>query len=235
MVKKLFLLAAFVLYCSASYAFDVPERLEFDLGWARLKAGSATLEIKKDGDGLKIVSTARSAGLVSIFYTVRDRVESLLSPSGLPFRYHSRLREGGYRRDWEFVFENDAGKVVHIDHLKEERLEFDVPEKIFDPLSAFYRIRTMDLCVWESVYVPVFDSKKIWDIEVKVLRRERLKTPLGTFDTIVVKPLMKTGGIFKKKGDIYIWLTDDERKIPVFMKSKVKIGSVEAVLVDWSY
>lgn len=255
-VKKwrhcLVLSVVFVLCHSISCAFNVPERLEFELGWMGLKAGSASLEIKRQDKGLKIISTAKSARWVSVFYPVRDRVESLLGTLvegigdtgkkesidlgiGLPLNYHIKTREGRYRKDMEFVFDQDAGKVMHIDHLKKERLEFDVPDRIYDPLSAFYQVRTMELTVGNSVYVPVFDSKKVWNLEVKVLRKERLKTPVGTFDTIVIKPLMKSEGIFKKKGDIYIWLTDDEKRIPVLVKSKIAVGSIDAVLVGGEY
>ncbi len=68
-----------------------------------------------------------------------------------------------------------------------------------------------------------------------MLRKEKVGVPAGEFDTIVVKPLMKSEGIFSRKGEIYIWLTDDERRIPVMLKTKVKIGSVNATLVGGTY
>jgi len=68
-----------------------------------------------------------------------------------------------------------------------------------------------------------------------VLRKEKIKTSLGTFDTIVIKPLMQSEGIIDKKGEMFIWLTDDNRLLPVKMKTKVKIGSVTATLVGGSF
>jgi hypothetical protein len=67
-------------------------------------------------------------------------------------------------------------------------------------------------------------------MEVRVLGRETVKTPAGKFKCVVLEPLLKAGGIFKNKGRLVIWLTDDERRIPVLMKSKVMIGSVKVVL-----
>jgi hypothetical protein len=68
-----------------------------------------------------------------------------------------------------------------------------------------------------------------------VLRREELVTPLGRFKTIVIQPLLKSEGIFARTGDMFIWLTDDDRRIPVQMKSKVVVGSITATLTGGSY
>ncbi len=81
----------------------------------------------------------------------------------------------------------------------------------------------------------VFDSKKVWNVEIQVLRKERISLPTGTFNTIVVKPLMKSEGIFYRKGEIFIWLTDDIKHIPVKLQTKVAVGSITATLVKGNY
>ncbi|MBI3539470.1 MAG: DUF3108 domain-containing protein, partial [Candidatus Eisenbacteria bacterium] len=81
----------------------------------------------------------------------------------------------------------------------------------------------------------VFDyhaSRKSQPLEVKVLGRQRVETPAGTFDCVVIEPILKAGGIFKNSGRLVIWLTDDDRRIPVMMKSKVTIGSISCVLTQ---
>lgn len=229
---------SFLLYSNA-FAFDVPERLEYDLKWTGLKAGTAVLEIKKEGSNvIKIISTATSADWVSVFYHVDDRIESIGATSSnsiMPHHYRIKLKEGKHRRDKEVIFDQKAGKVTYIDYLSGEKQEFNISGKIFDPLSGFFYLRGMHLEIGKSVYLPVFDSKKILDVEIQVLRKEKIKSSLGTIDTIVIKPIMKSEGIFLKTGDIFIWLTDDEKKIPVRLKSKVKVGSVTAELVGGKY
>jgi hypothetical protein len=89
-----------------------------------------------------------------------------------------------------------------------------------------------DLKVGKSVFINIFDNKKVWKTEVQVLRKERIRVPAGEFNTIVVKPILKSEGIFLKTGDIYIWATDDDVKLPVKLKSKAVIGSFTAVLVE---
>jgi len=222
-------------------AFNIPEKLIFDLTWAGLKAGTATLEIVKEKGHAKIISTARSVDWLSAFYMVDDRIESVLKNSqtmsfiGLPENYRVRVREGSHRRDKEAIFDHANQQVTFIDHIRNEKKTFQIGENTLDPLSGFYFIRTIKYEVGESVYVDIFDSKKLWNVEVQVLRKEKIKTRLGEFDTVLIKPLMKSEGIFNRKGDLYIWLTDDLRRIPVKMQSKVAVGSITATLVGGRY
>jgi hypothetical protein len=229
----LFFFAQSIVHASP---FKVPEKLIYDLTWAGIKAGTASLELKNDGEITRIISTAHSAQWISIFYTVDDRVQSTLSnnpsPLGQPLSYRIKLREGRHRRDKEVIFDRSQNKATYINHISNEKKEVDLCEDVFDPLSAFYYLRTLTLIPGKSVYVSIFDSKKVWNVEVKVLRRERVSLPVGTFDTVVVKPLMKSEGIFYRKGEILIWLTDDANHIPIRMQTKVAVGHVNATLVS---
>ena len=240
--RPLFLSLVFLLVFSQGVsAFAVPEKLLFDLTWAGLKAGTSTLETVNDKGRTKIVSTARSADWVSLFYTVNDKVVSFLrneqtaSSIGLPENYRIKLREGRHRRDKELVFDHANGQVTFIDHLSGRKKTYKIDAKTLDPLAGFYHVRTLKLEVGKSVYVDVFDSKKLWNVEVQVLRRERVKTKLGEFETLVIKPLLKSEGIFNRKGDVYIWLTDDNRRIPVKLESKIAVGSITATLVGGTF
>jgi hypothetical protein len=232
--------ASFAFHAQAE-PFKTPEKLVYDLTWTGIKAGSATLEFVSEGDKIKIISTARSADWVSAFYTVEDRVESTLINTGQyqgwaqPIGYRMKIREGKHRRNKEVIFDTPKNKATYIDYLKNEKKEFQLPSPAFDPISSFYYVRTLRLAVGESLYVTVFDNKKVWNVEVQVLRRERLSLPSGTFNTILIKPLLKSEGIFSRKGDIFIWLTDDARHIPVKMQTKAPVGSITATLVRGSY
>lgn len=154
---------------------------------------------------------------------------------GKPVNYRLKIREGRHRKDKEVIFDLSNSKATYINHLENEKKEFDVPAFVFDPISSFYYLRTLRLVVGESVYVTIFDSKKVWNVEVQVLRREKVTLPIGTFDTIVIKPLMKSEGIFYRKGDIYIWLTDDIKHIPVKLQTKVAVGHITATLIQGNY
>lgn len=233
-----------ILFTAAdSSAFSIPEKLIFDLTWTGVKAGTATLEVVDEKDTLRVISTATSAKWVSVFYTVDDRVEAVLSKGmskiflAQPRSYRLKLREGRHRKDKETVFDHVKHTALFTNHLAKDKepKEYAVHENIFDPLSVFYYVRTMKLEVGKSVYMDVFDNNKLWNVEVQVLRKEKLSTILGEVDTIVIKPLLKSEGIFNRKGEVFIWLTDDQKKIPVKMQSKVTVGAISATLVGGNY
>jgi hypothetical protein len=240
----LVLITVFLLLILSSVyasAFPAAERFVYDLTWAGIKAGTASLELKNDAGRIRIISTAQSADWISVFYTVDDRVESIVSdeasrsPIGLPVSYRLKLREGSHRKDKEVIFDHENNKAKYIDHLENEYKEVDVPPSVFDPISSFFYLRTLRLVVGQPVYITMFDSKKVYNVEVKVLRREKVTIPEGTFDTIVVKPIMKSEGIFYRKGEILIWLTDDKKHIPVKMQTKIPVGHITATLVQGVY
>lgn len=237
----------FFPFSSSAISFNVPEKLIYDLTWKGIKAGEASFEIKEDGDKIRILSTVKSAEWVSAFYKVDNRTESILTKNnikgnennpfllGQPLNYRLKTREGRHRRDKEIIFNHSNKKATHINYITGEMTEIDLPANTFDPLSGFYHLRTLPLEVGRSTYVTIFDSKRVWNVEVQILMKGRLKLPSGVFNTILVKPLMKSEGIFRRKGDILIWLTDDEKRIPVKVQTKVVIGSVVATLVGGVY
>jgi hypothetical protein len=232
-----------LFFPAVSSAFSVPEKLIFDLTWTGVKAGTAVLEVVNEKDTLKVISTANSAKWVSVFYTVDDRVEAVLSRGksqiflGQSKNFRLKIREGKHRRDKEIVFDHVKHTALFIDHLDKDkdRKEYPVHENVFDPLSVLYYLRTMKLEVGKPAYVDIFDSKKLWNVEVQVLRKEKISTVLGDVETIVVKPLMKSEGIFNRKGEMLIWLTDDQKRIPVKMQTKVAVGAITATLVGGTY
>jgi hypothetical protein len=90
----------------------------------------------------------------------------------------------------------------------------------------------MDFKVGESVYVDIFSKPNIWRVKCNVIKTETLKVPAGKFETIVVEPELNFDGVMKK-GKVRVWFTNDERRIPVQVKSKITIGSILVRLKDF--
>lgn len=223
--------------CAFTPPEQLPERFEYILKWGLVVAGQSSMELSHGEEGLVITSTATSADWVTSFYPVKDIVTSRIENTTTFFPLHYRINtlEGTHRKDKEVLFARLEGAALYRDNLKEEEQEYEIPEIIFDPLSIFYRVRQLDLVVGKSIFVPLFDSKKIWNVEVQVIKKETIKVPAGTFDTILIKPKLESEGIFYRKGEIFIWLTDDERRIPVKLKTKVSFGSIIASMTGGQY
>jgi hypothetical protein len=234
---------AFVFFCTANRAaaFTIPERLEFELSYTGIKAGYAVQEVRQDGADIHIVSTARSADWLRFFFPVDDRIESYLTAGippqqiGSPRLYQERKHEGKTITNREARFDRQKLEVTTIDHRNKSEIQQAITKRTYDTLSCFYYIRSIPLQVGTSYFIDIYDCKRLWNTEVKVLRREEIVTPLGRFKTIVIHPLLKSEGIFARTGDMFIWLTDDDRRIPVQMKSKVIVGSITATLTGGSY
>ncbi len=237
----LIFLSASLLIAFPAVSFPIPERLEFEITYTGIPAGSAVQEVTTDGKEIHIVSTAKSAPWLKIIFPVDDRIDSFLiegqPPSyiGVPRMYKERIREGWTRFHKVALFNRQKLEVTTKDILKKTETLQKITPQTYDTLSSFYFFRTVPLEVGNSQYIDIFDCKKLWNTEVKILRREEIETELGKFKVVVIKPILKSEGIFARTGDMYIWLTDDERRIPVLMKSKVKIGSITATLVGGSY
>jgi len=212
-------------------AFNVGEKLTFSVGFAGIVAGTATMEVTdvimyNERECYNFLSRANSNSFFSAIYPVDNRIESIVDAKGMfSYKIIKKIREGKYKRDREFLVNYEGGWVkMNGDTLKVDRF-------IQDALSSFYYVRTLDLKVGESYFVPCYDSGKIFDLEVRVYETEKVKVDAGIFDTIVIEPLLNSEGIFKKKGRLKIWVTNDEQKIPVKMASKVFIGSITAKLI----
>ena len=104
---------------------------------------------------------------------------------------------------------------------------------MLDTLSGIYFLRNRQLQVGKTETLHIFDSESYADVPVEILRRETVRLPnFTTVDTLVVQPLQKSAGIFRRTGDILIWMTDDVNKVPVKIVTSVALGTVTVELVS---
>jgi hypothetical protein len=218
--------------------FNPGERLTYTISWSKIiSAGTAVMEVKKEkaggrGEVLRFISTARTSGMVDSVYPVRDTVQSLFDPRTMESLSYSLNQSHGKRKKLrELVFDHEAGRVTFAEDGRKDSIA--ITQQTQDALSSLYYLRTKkDFIVGTPIVFDIHDSGKNWSVEVHVLGREKLKTPVGEFNTIKVKTYPKYEGVFMNKGEIFIWLTDDDRKVPVLMKSTITIGSIVSTLTE---
>lgn len=218
-------------------AFGVGERLVFDVGYGFITAGEAVMTIPKTDTMFgrpcyQVLFTVNSTPAFSWIYNVADRYETLLDVTGIfPWKFIQRVREGKYRHDFDAVFD----QVNNIAYA--ENKQYPIPPYVHDVVSAFYYVRTLDYSksrIGEKIMLQNFFKDSTYSLAVKFLGRQRIEVDAGTFDCAIIEPLIKEGGLFKSEGRVLIWLTDDERKIPVKVSTKVIIGSIDAELREFS-
>lgn len=219
-----------------NHAFKEGEKLTFDVKYGFVTAGIATMEIPeiKKISGRNAYHVTFEVNTVPSFdwvYKVRDRYETYLDVEGIfPWRFEQHIREGSYSRDFSAFFDQRKGKA------KTSEGEYDLPRYTHDIVSALYYARTLDysnLKVDDRIHLQNFYKDKIYDLDVKYLGKETISVEAGKFDCIIVEPLVKEGGLFKNEGSIVVWLTNDALKIPIKVKTKVVIGSIDAELTKY--
>jgi hypothetical protein len=216
-----------------SVPFGEGERLVFAVQYGIVNAGEASLEIRNISvfDSIpcyNIVSNARSNDVFSVFFKVRDRFVSLMDTTNLvSVRYEKNIREGKFKRQESVVFDQRKHRAIYKDK------EVPIAPRTQDVLSAMYYVRTLPLEPGQKIALANHTDGKNYPLLVKVLRRERVTVEAGTFDCLVVEPFLRGPAIFQQKGRLTVWITDDQYKIPVLMKSKVVIGAVSGVLKSY--
>ena len=224
---------------SASMPFAPGERLRFRLRWTVVPAGEAILEVLpfKTIDGERVYHfrlTARSNLIVDQIYKVRDRIDAFASfDMTHAILYHHKQHEGDNRKNVEVRFNWEKDTAFYNDG----RTDNEIPVKpgTFDPLSVFYYSRLVDFDADGLIRCPVSDGKKCVEGQARIVKRETIKVLCGWFETYLIEPdLEHVGGVFEKSKDavIRIWVTADEKRIPVKIASKVAIGSFVGELVE---
>ncbi len=222
------------LRSKSGYRPPVPEKLLFDIVWGGwsfrwVHAGQATMELSPTltPEIIQFRSLAWCTDFFQSFYPVHDTVTSWIHVGGLyPLRFSKVLNEGSYHHRSHAIYDQASHR------LTTEDTSFAIAPFTQDILSAFYLIRSQTFKVGESMELAAVSGKKAYRLKVICHRRESVEVPAGRFETLVIEPILKGDGLFRAKGTLLIWLTDDQRHLPVKMQSKIPVGSIRVELVQ---
>lgn len=218
------------------------ERLEYELSWGFVTAGYASLEVKPRNDGkVELLTYATANKTVNKFYPVHDTVYTLVRKNGLMTDvFRKSLHEGTFHNKSLIRFNRDGKKAVLSDTVFKDPVKHYVKRSAdtsvtiegleHSIMSAFYLVRTLPLKEGATSKFSAVSGKKRYELKVVIHKRETIKTDLGTFKTVKVEPVLDGDGIFNSSGRIFIWFTDDEKRLPVLMQCEIKLGSIKAEL-----
>ena len=208
--------------------FGVGERLDYEAKLSGIRVGNGWMEVSKmdsiRGREAWHTSFGIKGGLA--FYKVNDRYESWFDTRSLAsLRYHQQIDEGSYERESKFEIYPD--RRVFVDG---KGAEHQTSEDPLDDGSFLYFLRTIPLEVGKEYTFDRYFRVDRNPVRIKVLRKERVSVPAGTFDAVVVQPIIKTKGIFSENGRAEVWLSDDEHRIMLQMKSRFSRFSLNLFL-----
>jgi hypothetical protein len=213
--------------------FDLGEKLTFAVRWKFITVGYATMEVRdieniSGRQAYHIVTAARSAPFFDNFYKVRDVNESWMDVESLcSLKFCSRISENSTKRDETILLDHEKQQFQIVESGKTG----EIPRWVQDVLSSLYYLRNKELVIGKEISIDAHSGDKSWPLQVKVLRRETVEVPAGKFVCYVVEPAIRKGaGIFDARGTLQVWLTADDKKVPVMMRSKIAVGSIDALL-----
>lgn len=217
-------------------AFSGGEYLRFDVHFGFVTAGEAVMKvtdtIHQSGRPVhRIDFTLESKPFFDFFFKVRDKYVTLIDREGMfPWRFEQHIREGSFARDFTAEFD----QYQHVAITSGGR--YRTPPYVQDMMSAFYFARTIDFRGFrpgQKVHLQNFYKDSTYNLDVKYKGIQVIETGAGKFRCIIIEPLAQEGGLFKSEGKILIWMTDDDRRIPVKVSTEIKIGSVESELAEY--
>jgi hypothetical protein len=215
----------------AVYPFGIGERAEYNVKFGFIPAGSGSMEV------LGVDTIRGHAAFHTVFrvrggipgYRVMDRLESWMDMHSLAaLRHRQELSEGSRDRERQFEIFPDRG--FYIADEKDTSATVPLP---LDDGSFLYFVRTVPLEVGRQYSFNRYFRPDRNPVVIKVLRREQITVPAGTFNAIVIQPIIKTKGIFSEDGRAEVWIADDSSRVMLQMKSHLRIGSLNMYLKNY--
>ena len=219
---------------AANFSFPAKQTLTYAVDWRVFPAGTATFHLEQVGNMQHVTAIGESIGAVNLLFRVNDRFESYFNrTTGCSVNFAKQLQEG--RRQLTSTLKFLPGKQV----LEEKNLvtgtsktqESPIPPCVTDLMSAIFYGGSQPLQPGGSFHMPVADAMRVVDVTMKAEAREQIVTLAGTFQTIRVQPIADAG-IVKNRGNIWIWYTDDDRRMPVQMRARLFWGTITMRLVS---
>jgi hypothetical protein len=211
-------------------AFKPGEKLSYRMKYGFFTAAEANIQveespIKFDGQpAYHIIADGKTAGTFDVFYKVRNRYESYVDHTTLmPYFYAENRRESSYRHTDKVTFNHEKKTVTAA------KGTFPFTGKVFDFVSAYYFARCIDVSkvhIGEKLEIQYFLEDGIHTMTITYLGKERVPCAMGTFNCLKFSPTIIPGRIFRKDSKLYLWITDDNNRIPVKAHVEVVVGSL---------
>ena len=222
--------------------FSPGEKLIYAVRWEQVPVARVSLEVRplwqiRGEPVYHFVFRASTFPALRVIYPVDGFIEAFTDLNlARSLRLAKDMQEGRHRRAYSVEFDWDRGVASYIEGGKERRTA-PLPEGSLDMLSILYYARSQPLAPGLEMIRPFCSGKKTYRIKAKVVRRETIVVVGRPWPAFLIEPdIRKVGGVFKKSKEtrLALWISADERKIPLRVESKVWVGSFIAELIGES-
>ncbi|WP_296633856.1 DUF3108 domain-containing protein [Polaribacter sp.] len=222
-------------------AFQSGETLRYKMSYSGFfRAGTATLEVSEVELNGKSVFYAKgkgwTTGMIKWFFEVEDLYESYFDKQQTkPYLFKRKINEGGYKKHRITTFNHTSNQAYIQDFLsqKDTTVAF---KNVQDIVSSFYYLRNKDVRMLkkgDDLRLDMFLDVQVYPFKLRFLGKEVIKTKFGKINTLVFRPFVQSGRVFKAEESVTVWITDDNNKIPIRMKASLAVGSLRAELESY--
>jgi hypothetical protein len=211
----------------------IDETLIYAAGFRLFSAGESTMEAslsrsENDKDTLRISSYTETYPFFDTFYRIRDRVDLWLNPSTYEVQKIVRdIHEGRYELQETVLVDREAGFM----YTRKDTLPLAGP--VYDPISAIYYLRQLDLKVGDEIQLTIFDGRRLRTIKIGVRKKEILEVPAGKFECLVLKPVpLDDAKLTSVDGLLRLWLANDDFRTPIRVEQRSNIGTMVLRLIQ---
>ena len=221
--------------------FKSGEWLQYKMSYSGfIRAGTAILELEeKEFQGKKVFhtkGTGWTSGMIQWFFEVDDYYESYFDKENIkPYVFKRKIYEGGYKKHTITSF-NYHLKKAYVQDFTLQRDTSVAFNKAQDMLSSFYYLRSLDVSKikpGDEIKLDMFFDEETFPFRLKFLGKQSLKTNVGKLETLVFRPYVLSGRVFKEQESVTIWISNDANKIPLKLKADLRVGSLTAELEDY--
>ncbi len=226
-------------------SFKGGEHVEFKVyynwGFVWLSAGKVEFDVMETEDAYKIVATGRSYPSYEWFFKVRDYYETIIDKETmLPRSFKRKINEGDYHVE-ETIIYDQMGYQVHSTFINSNGNQksqiFDVDGCVQDILSTIYRLRNVDVGVLQRERVipfRIFLEDGSYPLNIFYRGEEtRDLYDLGRYKALRITPQLLSGNVFKEGDEMFVSVTDDLNRLPIYIESPVSVGSVKVYLTAY--
>ncbi len=221
-------------FCGISnVSFQVDEEVAFTVYYAvagaYITAGTATFTSKLERINNRpvyhITGEGKTNSSYDWIYKVRDKYETYIDTATMqPLKFVRNVNEGGYKIYQNITFNKTASTAIATDGV------FKVPACVQDVISAMYYARNLDfskLRPEDKIPFSMFLDNEVYNMYIRYLGKEEVKTRYGRFRAIKIKPLLLKGQIFEGGEKMTVWVSDDKNHIPLRVESPLVVGKVK--------
>ncbi len=242
LLTLLFLFSNIFFLSAQERAYGNGEFFRFRVHYGFVTAGYATLSVKNatmfGKDVFHVRGYGETVGVSKWFFKVKDDYQSYIDKDkDIPYRFIRKIDEGGYTKDIQIDFNHSKNIATVNDKKKDETTLFSFPAETQDMISAFYYLRnkldTDNIKEGDVVEMNMFFDKENYKFRLKFLGKEILDTNFGRVRTLIFRPYVQSGRVFKEKESLTVWISDDNNKIPLLIKADLAVGSLKATLTEF--